>query len=184
VSGLAGKAKVDTGLDSDSSSDASVETANEISDADIGCLSPEELMTLPSRLAGYSLVTKDIGFLRVDHLFPVQLEVEKAQALRKTSKTIQAILDVASGFKYTGAKFDYTIGGKGKGLVILLYGASGTGKTLTAGKAESAWNYWSLCMLISEFVVPQNAWLIFWTGHFIVLAEARLERIYSRRREH
>jgi hypothetical protein len=94
-------------------------------------LTSEELMTLPSRIGGYSLVTKDAGFFQVDHFTDIIWDIERAENIRKTSQKMAMILRIASGFSFLTDQFDYQ--NKGTGLNFLLYGPSGVGKTLTAG---------------------------------------------------
>jgi Cdc6-like AAA superfamily ATPase len=100
---------------------------------DVDSLSTEELMTFPSRIGGYSLLTKDAGFFRVDRLTDVVWEDDQAEEFRKSSHRMRSILRVASGFSSSSSTFNYSIKDKGRGFVCLLYGPPGTGKTLTAG---------------------------------------------------
>jgi Cdc6-like AAA superfamily ATPase len=115
---------------------------------DLASLSEEELMTFPSRIGGYSLVTKDAGFFLVDRLKPVVWEEARVEHIRESTPKLQLVLRVASGFSFSSGQFNYEIEKKGRGLVFLLYGPSGTGKTLTAGKSfENSPGYLHLNML-------------------------------------
>jgi AAA+ superfamily predicted ATPase len=56
---------------------------------------------------------------------------EKLVIKREYKNTVQALV---STYAENYEKFQDLVEGKGRGLVILLHGAPGTGKTLTAGK--------------------------------------------------
>jgi len=104
-----------------------------VEELDPNDLSNEELMTFPSRIAGYSLVTKDAGLFQVDGFNQIIWNSEPAENLRKSSQNMENILRIVSGFSFLTSQFGYE--NKGKGLTFLLYGPSGVGKTLTAGKS-------------------------------------------------
>jgi predicted Rdx family selenoprotein len=76
---------------------------------DVSTLSTEALMTFPSRIEGYSLVTKDAGFFRVDGLTDVVWEDDQAEEFRESSHRMQSVLRVASGFSFSTKSFDFTI---------------------------------------------------------------------------
>lgn len=127
---------------------------DEVSLVDPSSLTNTELMTFPSRIAGYSLVTKDAGFFLVDCFHPVKWETSWTKHILSTSPNMQSILRIASGFAHLSQQFDYGIEAKGRGLVILLYGPSGCGKTLTAGKSTIG------ISRIGEWILKflQNVW--------------------------
>ncbi|KAH8592018.1 P-loop containing nucleoside triphosphate hydrolase protein [Bisporella sp. PMI_857] len=93
-------------------------------------LSVEELMTFPSRIAGYSLVTKDAGYFQVNGFRPIIWGMESADNYRKSSQKMQTIVKIVSGFSFQNSQFGYE--NKGAGLTFLFYGNPGVGKTLTA----------------------------------------------------
>jgi len=108
------------------------------------CLTGEEYMTFPSRIGGYSLVTKDAGLFLVDGLSDVAWESERAEDFRQSSQKMEAILRIASGFCFLKDQLGYD--NKGAGLTFLLFGPSGVGKTLTAGMLD-ALSFSSWCEL-------------------------------------
>lgn len=96
-------------------------------------LTPEELICFPVMIPGYSLSTKHVGFFHVGDLRDPSWEDEEANKTFHSSDNMSSILGIISGFSYESHSFGYSIAGKGKGLVFLFFGPSGTGKTLTAG---------------------------------------------------
>ena len=56
----------------------------------------------------------------------------------KTKELIYALVDIQAS---KDKSFDDIISGKGKGLIILLHGSPGTGKTLTAERYGSTHSY-------------------------------------------
>lgn len=69
--------------------------------------------------------------LNVENFFPVNWNKKAFERLvldPKTKEMIYALVDVQS----SAEKMDDIIKGKGNGLIVLLHGSPGTGKTLTA----------------------------------------------------
>lgn len=93
----------------------------------------DDLICFPMMIAGYSLATKHVGFFAVDDFWDVVWEEEEAEKLFHSSQRMKAVHQVISGYTSNSRSFGYSIDGKGKGLVSLFFGPSGTGKTLTAG---------------------------------------------------
>jgi SpoVK/Ycf46/Vps4 family AAA+-type ATPase len=72
--------------------------------------------------------------VKLRDLTPVEFKkkaFEKLVIKREYKNTVQALV---STYAENYEKFQDLVEGKGRGLVILLHGAPGTGKTLTAGK--------------------------------------------------
>lgn len=99
-------------------------------------LTQDELICFPAMIAGYSLTTKHSGFFHVGSVKNVSWEHDEAKQMFESSSKMKAVHNIVSGFSYESRSFGYSIGGKGKGLVFLFFGPSGTGKTLTAGKSN------------------------------------------------
>ncbi|KAH7304435.1 P-loop containing nucleoside triphosphate hydrolase protein [Stachybotrys elegans] len=95
-------------------------------------ITSDDLICFPAQIAGYSLVTKHIGFFHISGLHDVSWEKEEALSMFNSSSNMRAIHRIISGYSYRSSSFGYSIADKGKGLVFLFYGPSGTGKTLTA----------------------------------------------------
>ncbi|KAI1396980.1 P-loop containing nucleoside triphosphate hydrolase protein [Hypoxylon fuscum] len=92
----------------------------------------ESLMSFPPRIAGYSLLNKDIGHFLVDSLREITWEEEEAKSLLTSNEKMDQVCRIVSGFTFQSHGFGYSIGGKGRGLVFLFSGPPGCGKTLTA----------------------------------------------------
>ncbi|KAJ1307834.1 hypothetical protein OPQ81_001916 [Rhizoctonia solani] len=94
----------------------------------------EDLILLPPTLHGYSFVAKAWGEILVEHLGPVpfQPHVFDHLVLRDDYKSmIRSLVDAHAG-KGESALLTDVITGKGGGLIIVLHGKPGIGKTLTA----------------------------------------------------
>ncbi|CEL55696.1 hypothetical protein RSOLAG1IB_01708 [Rhizoctonia solani AG-1 IB] len=94
----------------------------------------DELILLPPTLHGYSFVAKIWGEILVEHLSPVpfQPHVFNHLVLRDDYKSmIRSLVDAHAG-KGESALLTDVVSGKGGGLVVVLHGKPGIGKTLTA----------------------------------------------------
>jgi len=117
-----------------SDSDTDAEAPDNFEHVDIKSLTNEDLMTFPSRIGGYSLATKAEGFFQVDGFKPINWETARVENFYQSSRRMRSVLHIASGFSFPSDQVNFEIRSKGSGLVFLLFGPSGTGKTLTAGK--------------------------------------------------
>lgn len=78
------------------------------------------------------MLTREVVTLNVEDFQPVKWNKKAFEQLvldSKTKELIYALVDIQTS---KGKSFDDMISGKGKGLIILLHGSPGTGKTLTA----------------------------------------------------
>ncbi|KAF3353432.1 hypothetical protein VdG1_08099 [Verticillium dahliae VDG1] len=94
-------------------------------------LPPGTIMLLPATIYGFSFQEKKWVNLNVENFFPVNWNKKAFERLvldPKTKEMIYALVDVQS----SAEKMDDIIKGKGNGLIVLLHGSPGTGKTLTA----------------------------------------------------
>ncbi|KAF8674074.1 P-loop containing nucleoside triphosphate hydrolase protein [Rhizoctonia solani] len=94
----------------------------------------EDLIILPPTLYGYSFIAKVWGEILVEHLSPVpfQPQIFDHLVLRNDYKNmIRSLVDAHAG-KGESALLTDVVTGKGGGLVIVLHGKPGIGKTLTA----------------------------------------------------
>lgn len=95
---------------------------------------------VPPQLKGFNLRTKKWLDLNVDQIHPVVWNQQAFDSLvldkdRKTKELITALVSK----QISADKSTDVIAGKGNGLILLLHGGPGTGKTLTAeGVAEIA----------------------------------------------
>ncbi|KAK1658314.1 hypothetical protein BDP55DRAFT_683006 [Colletotrichum godetiae] len=88
-------------------------------------------MLLPATVYGFNLKEKKWANLYVKNIHEVDWNFKAFDRLvldAKTKEMIRALVDVQTSAK----KMDDIITGKGNGLIILLHGSPGTGKTLTA----------------------------------------------------
>ncbi|KAL8346695.1 hypothetical protein RB598_000540 [Gaeumannomyces tritici] len=95
-------------------------------------LEGEDSICFPATIAGYSLSTKHCGNFHVGSFHDVAWEDDESKSLLDSSERMRHVHRIAANFSYHSHSFGYSIGGKGRGLVYLFYGPSGTGKTLTA----------------------------------------------------
>ncbi|KAF8246082.1 P-loop containing nucleoside triphosphate hydrolase protein [Wilcoxina mikolae CBS 423.85] len=100
---------------------------------------PDEtfLLLLPTTIYGFDLREKSWVDLAVDRIRPVEWNKQAFESLviePRTKELIQALVTVHADAKrgIRNASADL-ISGKGNGLIMLLHGGPGTGKTLTAG---------------------------------------------------
>ncbi|EUC57050.1 AAA family ATPase [Rhizoctonia solani AG-3 Rhs1AP] len=94
----------------------------------------EDIALLPPTLYGWSFIAKKWGEILVEHLSPVpfQPHIFDHLVLRDDYKSlIRSLVDAHAG-RGDAALLTDVVTGKGGGLVIVLHGKPGTGKTLTA----------------------------------------------------
>ncbi|CAE6483941.1 unnamed protein product [Rhizoctonia solani] len=94
----------------------------------------EDLILLPPTLHGYSFVAKAWGQILVEHLSPIPFrpQIFNHLVLRDDYKSmIRSLVDAHAG-RGESALLTDVVTGKGGGLVIVLHGKPGIGKTLTA----------------------------------------------------
>ncbi|TDZ55100.1 ATPase family AAA domain-containing protein 3B [Colletotrichum trifolii] len=86
---------------------------------------------MPSTIYGFNLEKKKWVELEVENFHPLTWNKKAFERLvldQQTKEMIRALVDVQA----TATKMDDIITGKGNGLIVLLHGSPGTGKTLTA----------------------------------------------------
>jgi len=100
-------------------------------------LTDEEAIIAHSHVRGYSFVVKRFLEFMVEHLVEVEWNEQCFDKLvldPAIKKTVQALVSThnSGGGEKGGAGFDDIVKGKGQGLVCVLHGPPGVGKTLTA----------------------------------------------------
>ena len=109
-------------------------------------LSDEEIMTCIHWLPGYSLELKEWGFFLVSNVTEVAYNDTAFDGLVLQERKKRLILSLLERPNcQQDDSFDDLIQGKGKGLVFLLHGPPGVGKTYTAGllfPREHESNWW------------------------------------------
>jgi flagellar biosynthesis GTPase FlhF len=95
-----------------------------------------QALLAPARVRGFSLVDKVWAFFLVDEVKEIKWAKNSFATLEleeNFKKTISALVHVHGDPSRAYEQFDDVIAGKGKGLIFLLTGPPGLGKTLTAG---------------------------------------------------
>ncbi|KAF4624987.1 hypothetical protein G7Y89_g13185 [Cudoniella acicularis] len=95
-------------------------------------MSDEELLICKFQVHGFTLTTKRWGIFNISHLRPVEYHTDAFASLvlpDDLKKTLSSLVHSQEG---SASQFDDFITGKGKGLIILLHGPPGVGKTFTA----------------------------------------------------
>jgi SpoVK/Ycf46/Vps4 family AAA+-type ATPase len=89
-------------------------------------------------------LNKRWGFFYVDNIAEVKYNSQAFKNLVLPRETKEMIYSLVKIHATDGLQFDDLIKGKGKGIVFLLHGPPGVGKTLTAGKIlhkRQSWHY-------------------------------------------
>ena len=97
-------------------------------------MSDEELLICSWRVPGFSIATKKWRFLDVSNLKPVEYNKDAFSSLILPGNLKKTLSSLVTLQKADTSQFDDLIEGKGKGLILLLHGPPGVGKTFTAGK--------------------------------------------------
>ena len=104
---------------------------------------PDNLQALlsPGVIPGYSLSEKFWGYFRIDvaTLEPIEWKDDPTRDLHIDSKHRRIIGDLIKHHRSQQGSVEDIVAEKGTGLIILLYGSPGCGKTLTAGKQRRLW---------------------------------------------
>lgn len=85
---------------------------------------------------GFSLVNRRWGLFDVSKVNDIDLNMDAFSSLLLSQDKKDTIFALVNQHDVHDADFGDLIRAKGKGLVFLLYGPSGVGKTFTAGKAS------------------------------------------------
>ncbi|KAK6863578.1 hypothetical protein PG995_000106 [Apiospora arundinis] len=95
-------------------------------------MTPDELIICSNRVYGYSLRNNAWGRFHIDNTEKISLDSSAFDELILQRAYKEQILSLVQVHEDTRLQFDDFIKGKGRGVVFLLYGEPGTGKTLTA----------------------------------------------------
>ena len=96
-------------------------------------LEAEDFLTAPATIAAYSLSFKTWGLVEIDSVRPINWQNGAYDMLQMNAKQKEVVRGVIESHHSSSSAFDDFIPGKGRGLVFLLYGPPGSGKTMTAG---------------------------------------------------
>ena len=101
----------------------------------------ERLLCCPSKVLAFSLRDKSWRYVKVSELRDVKFRDDAFKNLVIKGKHKTVVKAMVRSYLSKEPGFTDLIHGKGRGLVLLLHGSPGTGKTLTAGKLP-------LCLLL------------------------------------
>lgn len=97
-------------------------------------MTDQELMICADAVAGFALNDKKWGWFKVDTIQDIDFNDDAFDSLIFQDDPKRMMLSLVQSHSNEDLAFDDVIKGKGKGLIFLLHGEPGTGKTLTAGK--------------------------------------------------
>jgi len=92
-----------------------------------------QALICPAWSPGYSFSDKMWGYLDIERVKAIDWKEDPIQELQIHADKKQILVDVVTEHLENGGLRDF-VGEKGQGLIILLYGPPGCGKTLTAGE--------------------------------------------------
>ncbi|KAF2125250.1 AAA family ATPase [Dothidotthia symphoricarpi CBS 119687] len=95
-------------------------------------LNEEQLLICTDTVAGFSLVTKKWGYLDVDHVREIDFNTSAFDMLALSEEKKSMVAALVRSAKASSDTYDDLIKGKGKGVIFLLHGPAGVGKTFTA----------------------------------------------------
>ncbi|KAK8097411.1 hypothetical protein PG984_016550 [Apiospora sp. TS-2023a] len=101
-------------------------------DAGISNMTEEELIICSDLVHGYSFRSNSWGIFHIDNLEDITMNTTAFDQLILCNTHKQQILSLVKVHDDKRLRFDDFIKGKGRGVIFLLYGEPGTGKTLTA----------------------------------------------------
>ncbi len=97
-------------------------------------MTKDEYLICTDKITGYSLDEKRWGFFNVDLIQPVDFNDDAFDQLVIDPQSKSLISSLVRVHENESLHFDDFIKGKGRGMVFLLHGEPGVGKTLAAGK--------------------------------------------------
>lgn len=106
--------------------------AKEKSEPELAKLSDYQYMLCTPILRGYSLNVKKWLSFYIDYVQPIKWNTEAFDNLVLPAAQKKLVLALSKTQAATANSFDDVIAGKGKGMILLLSGPPGVGKTLTA----------------------------------------------------
>ncbi|USP79640.1 hypothetical protein yc1106_06914 [Curvularia clavata] len=95
-------------------------------------LSEEQLLICDLVIPGFSLATKSWGLLDIDHIQDIDFNTSAFDMLALAPEKKDMIAALVKNARASSETYDDLIRGKGKGLILLLHGPAGVGKTFTA----------------------------------------------------
>lgn len=96
----------------------------------------KQFIVCDHEVPGYTMINKQWGFFLVDLVEPVELTQDAFHKLVLPTEKKEILSSLISSRSVEAFTTDDFIEGKGRGLIVLLHGPPGVGKTFTAGKLE------------------------------------------------
>jgi ATP-dependent 26S proteasome regulatory subunit len=109
-------------------------TRIQISEIEDHCFTDEEILLCRGTVHGFSMTLKRWGEFAVTNVKKFEYNATAFDDLVIPMVQKQLIRSLVNDHEQSSSSFDDLIAGKGKGLIFLLHGPPGVGKTLTAGK--------------------------------------------------
>ena len=97
-------------------------------------LSDDDFLMSYYRVPGFSFVTKKWSRFELDGIKEIDFNLHAFDMLSLTPSIKDILVALVRSGAKSAAKFDDLIKGKGKGIIFLLHGPAGVGKTFTAGQ--------------------------------------------------
>lgn len=97
-------------------------------------MSNEELLICVAQCYGFALTTKRWILFHIANLQPVDYNKDAFQYLMLAQGLKKMLSSLVNIQHEKTPQFDDLVAGKGKGLIVLLHGPPGVGKTFTAGE--------------------------------------------------
>lgn len=107
---------------------------SEIVEEPASFISDEHFMICKHEVYGFSLIDKRWCAFNLDYLHDIPFNAEAFDKLILPDEQKETLLALAKTHTDEEFQYDDFIAGKGRGLIILLHGDPGLGKTLTAGE--------------------------------------------------
>jgi len=111
-------------------------------------LSGDELLICDNVIPGFSLSAKRWCFFELDYIQEFEYNTRAFESLVLAEEQKSMTHSLVKIHADERPQFDDHIQGKGKGMIFLLHGEPGVGKTLTAGKYLLLWKNMSFCQLL------------------------------------
>jgi hypothetical protein len=98
-------------------------------------MSDDELLICTRKVPGFTLTAKMWGLFNISNVRPVEYNKDAFSSLILPENLKKTLCSLVKLQESNPLPFDDLIEGKGKGLILLLHGPPGVGKTFTAGKS-------------------------------------------------